>query len=88
MALGVILVGEMDTLHGSDHEDIAITVMTVVEVVGVRPNGQTSLGAPVNRHTFASAARGLSGLLVITINFMSGTKPLVRSTNSTSHVSS
>ena len=69
MALGVILVGEMDTLHGSDHEDIAITVMTVVEVVGVRPNGQTSLGAPVNRHTFASAARGLSGLLVITINF-------------------
>ena len=58
--------------------------MTVVEVVGVRPNGQTSLGAPVNRHTFASAARGLSGLLVITINFMSGTKPLVRSTNSTS----
>ena len=61
-----------------------ITVMTVVEVVGVRPNGQTSLGAPVNRHTFASAARGLSGLLVITINFMSGTKPLVRSTNSTS----
>ena len=23
MALGVILVGEMDTLHGSDHEDIA-----------------------------------------------------------------
>ena len=84
MALGVILVGEMDTLHGSDTRISPITVMTVVEVVGVRPNGQTSLGAPVNRHTFASAARGLSGLLVITINFMSGTKPLVRSTNSTS----
>ena len=26
--------------------------MRVVEVVGVRPNGQTSAGAPVNRQVF------------------------------------
>ena len=68
MALGVILVGEMDTLHGSDHEDIAYYRHDGRGGSRRKPNGQTSLGAPVNRHTFASAARGLSGLLVITIN--------------------
>ena len=68
MALGVILVGEMDTLHGSDHEDIAYYLMTVVEVVGVSLTGKLPWERRFNRHTFASAARGLSGLLVITIN--------------------
>ena len=45
-----------------------ITVMTVVDVVGVRPKGHTSFGAPVGRQIVASAASGLSGLPVITIN--------------------
>ena len=39
-----------------------ITVMTVVDVVGVRPKGHTSFGAPVGRQIVASAASGLSGL--------------------------
>ena len=37
-----------------------ITVMTVVDVVGVRPKGHTSFGAPVGRQIVASAASGLS----------------------------
>ena len=60
-----------------------ITVMTVVEVVGVNPNGQTSAGAPVGRHIVASFANSLSKLLVITMNFILGTSPLVKETNST-----
>ena len=58
--------------------------MTVVDVVGVRPKGHTSFGAPVGRQIVASAASGLSGLPVITINCISGTRPRVSSTSSSS----
>ena len=33
------------------------TVITVVEVVGVSPNGQTSSGFPVNKHISAKVAK-------------------------------
>ncbi len=49
-----------------------ITVMAVVDVVGVIPNTQTSAGLPVLRQTSDSFASGLSGFPVITINFRSG----------------
>lgn len=49
-----------------------MTVMTVVEVVGVMPSTQTSLGLPVWRQTVASCASGLSGLPVMTMNFSAG----------------
>ena len=49
-----------------------ITVITVVEVVGVMPSMQTSLGLPVLRHTSDSCASGLSGFPVMTINFSFG----------------
>ncbi len=44
-----------------------ITVITVVEVVGASPSGQTSSGFPVSITTSAEAARGLSVMLVKTI---------------------
>ena len=49
-----------------------------VDVVGVRPKGHTSFGAPVGRQIVASAANGLPGLPVITINCISGTKMCIR----------
>ena len=36
------------------------TVITVVEVVGVNPRGQISLGFPVNKHSLDTLAKGLS----------------------------
>ena len=51
-----------------------ITVMAVVEVVGVIPSVQTSAGLPVLRQTSDSCANGLSGFPVITINFSSGSR--------------
>lgn len=41
-----------------------MTVMAVVEVVGVMPSTHTSCGFPVLRHTLDSCARGLSGFPV------------------------
>lgn len=60
-----------------------ITVMTVVEVVGVMPNMQTSLGLPVLRHTSDSCASGLSGLPVMTMNFRLGFRLCANWVNST-----
>ena len=60
-----------------------ITVIIVVEVVGVIPRGHTSAGLPVSRQISASCASGLSGLLVITINFKSGLSLLERIVSST-----
>ena len=42
-----------------------ITVMAVVDVVGVIPNAQTSAGLPVLRQTSDSLASGLSGFPVL-----------------------
>ena len=61
-----------------------ITVITVVEVVGVNPNGQTSAGLPVGKQTSALIAKGLSSLLEITMNWIWGTKALASSTSSNS----
>ena len=44
-----------------------ITVITVVEVVGVIPNAQTSSGCPVHKQISDSRANGLSAFPVITI---------------------
>lgn len=49
-----------------------ITVITVVEVVGVIPSGQTSSGCPVGRQISAALASGLSGFPVMTIFFNDG----------------
>ena len=42
-----------------------ITVITVVDVVGVIPNVHTSAGLPVLRQTSDSSASGLSGIQVV-----------------------
>jgi len=42
-----------------------ITVITVVDVVGVNPRAHTSRGAPVKIVTSAFLANGLSGFPVI-----------------------
>ena len=60
-----------------------ITVITVVDVVGVIPNVHTSAGLPVLRQTSDSSASGLSGLPVITINFNPGFKLCASCVNST-----
>ena len=60
-----------------------ITVMAVVDVVGVIPNTQTSAGLPVLRQTSDSFASGLSGFPVITINFRSGSRLWAKRVNST-----
>ena len=39
------------------------TVITVVEVVGVNPRGQISLGFPVNKHSSETLARDYLNLL-------------------------
>ena len=51
-----------------------ITVITVVEVVGVMPNAQTSSGCPVHQQISDSRANGLSAFPVITIYFSVGFK--------------
>ena len=45
------------------------TVITVVEVVGVSPSGQISLGFPVYRHVLANLAKGLS---IFPVNAITG----------------
>ena len=59
-----------------------ITVIIVVDVVGVNPKGQTSAGFPVERQTSALTASSLSGLPVITTNFISGLSLLAKVVNS------
>ena len=51
-----------------------MTVIIVVEVVGVRPRGHTSAGAPVKRHTSAFCANSLRSFPVMTMNCNSGLK--------------
>ena len=60
-----------------------MTVITVVEVVGVIPRVQTSAGCPVLRHTSDSLASGLSGLPVMTMNFRPGFRLWASWVNST-----
>ena len=60
-----------------------ITVITVVLVVGVIPNGHTSLGLPVLKQTSASLANGLSGLPVMTIVFTLGFRLCDKAVSST-----
>lgn len=59
-----------------------MTVIAVVEVVGVSPSGHTSGAPPVGSVTFANLASGLSGLPVITIRGICGYSPRVRVTRS------
>ena len=51
-----------------------ITVITVVEVVGVIPKAHTSSGCPVHKQISDSRANGLSAFPVITIYFKFGFK--------------
>ena len=60
-----------------------MTVIAVVEVVGVIPNVQTSAGFPVLRQTSDSCANGLSGFPVITMNFKSGSRLCANRVSST-----
>lgn len=52
-----------------------MTVIAVVDVVGVSPRGHTSGAPPVDRVTSAILASGLSGLPVITISGICGYRP-------------
>jgi hypothetical protein len=60
-----------------------MTVITVVEVVGVSPNGQTSFGLPVLMQTLDSLASGLFGLPVMTMNLRAGLRMCARLVSST-----
>ena len=60
-----------------------ITVIIVVEVVGVRPNGHTSGAPDVARQMSLSNARGLLGLPVMTMNCKCAYNSFANCTNAT-----
>ena len=62
--------------------------MTVVDVVGVKPNVQTSEGLPVASTTLAVSANWLLGLPVITMIGTLGLRFLASSTSSTMNIQS
>ena len=72
VAACVIFDGESDGLHCGDDGRSPMTVIMVVDVVGVIPSGHTSGADPVKREMSAAAARGLSWPPVMTIKGISG----------------